>query len=347
MNTAITRAKASAKRLRARLNELGATLSHTQSLEAVAACQAGTDWNRYRASLERPSLPPATAWAPPWFIFSNPGEGGWFGMRIHDMLALHRQPEKTAIWVYPAFLDSERFLNSLDLTVFIDSVALSRLDKAGWDDLAERTRGKILMVHAPPSFRTPEEHLEAVSSTVSALRASVLWEQALSLTFLDIHFWCRPGNAADAEVLRPLSKSSGVLLRFHTGLLSTLDQVSTFFPLRALGTSSRAARELMAWSEDDARRVPFGVQVGSLGRAIALDPDRLDTLEGCLAYVSRNVSPRPYAREEIQEANHLVSKDARMAMVLALLADEHARWTVQHAADEAKKRSVEESTKAS
>ena len=326
MNTAVNRAKASAKRLRARLSELGAALSHTQSLEAVASCHAATDWNRYLAALERPALPPAAPWAPPWFVMTNPGEGGWVGLRIHDLIALQRQPEKTALWIFPDHINQDHFSNALDLNIVVDCAALGHLDQAGWAALAEQARGKIVLVHAPPNFGTPDESVDIAAKALALLRGSVLWDQALNMTLVDIHRWCRGTSDAKTKLVHTLP-DIGIPLRIQTQMLTDIEDISQVIPLRAIATSARSMRELVLWVEQEDRRLNFGVEIASMGRSAAFHPDRLETLDGCLAYASLTISAFPYPRLSVETEYD----DPRMNLVQALRRDERKRWEQQRA----------------
>ena len=52
MATSVDGAKARAKLLAQRLNQLGVSIRHTQALEALAASEGFSDWNRYQAHLQ-------------------------------------------------------------------------------------------------------------------------------------------------------------------------------------------------------------------------------------------------------------------------------------------------------
>ena len=57
MTTPVDGAKARAKFLSQRLVQLGVSIRHTQALEALAASEGFSDWNRYQAHLERQAVP--------------------------------------------------------------------------------------------------------------------------------------------------------------------------------------------------------------------------------------------------------------------------------------------------
>lgn len=61
MTQLVTDVKARAKRLRDHLSTYGKDITHSQSLETIAATAGYRDWNTYVASLKKPSPRPAHA----------------------------------------------------------------------------------------------------------------------------------------------------------------------------------------------------------------------------------------------------------------------------------------------
>lgn len=74
MTTPVDGAKARAKLLSQRLGQLGVSIRHTHALEALAASEGFSDWNRYQAHLERQAT--SSSWEDSLtFVGLRPGMG--------------------------------------------------------------------------------------------------------------------------------------------------------------------------------------------------------------------------------------------------------------------------------
>lgn len=94
-SAAVEAAKSRAQRLSARLKELGVSVRHTQSLEALAAVEGFRDWNRYQAHLEKKCAP----WLPTQgrrvLMLGPPGTGKTSACKVWAF----SEPAVRVLWV--------------------------------------------------------------------------------------------------------------------------------------------------------------------------------------------------------------------------------------------------------
>ena len=277
----IDHAKAAAARLRDRLSHLGAALTHTQALEAVAAVGGGTDWNRYRAQLARTAPRRRSGTLVP-FVYALPGEGGWLGLRLHDRLQLEEHPTKTSIWCMPDHLDSQALTNPEGLQVLRTTEELEALTAGEWAQLAHTVAGKILFVCPGHPQGTPAACLAAVGRTRAVLAGSPVEHQALGVTFADAQRWLVAGGAQ--AFLRRQAETLACPVRFESCMIEDLEVVGGVWAAHVLPASCRTQVRALDVLSQGLPAHQQATRVDVLAPQAQFDGAALDTLEGCVAF---------------------------------------------------------------
>lgn len=240
MNSSTIEAKAAAKRLRARLSDLGVSVSHSQSLEGTAAVLSGQDWNRHLAQVKAQQLRAQSV----HFLLSRPGDGGWDYLRLLDQALLKPTPEGFTVWCFPDHLKFplSPYPGSQGAHVFSTVQGLISGSAAQRKELLQECRGKILLLVGPPNFGMPDEAFQCTRSMFEALKESQVGAQAMRVSWVDMQRWAHSQKAP--ELMEDIKKS-GWSSCFQTQVESDLDLVAQHFSVDAQGATMATHARLL------------------------------------------------------------------------------------------------------
>jgi hypothetical protein len=281
-----SQAKLAAKNLRVRLALLGVSITHTQSLESIAATAGFTDWNRYQAWMTKAVKPTESKNVA---LFSKPGSGAWGFVRYSDWALLEANPSAHTIWLIPYHLSSGWMA---DEASSIHQVA-SRTRVASvecWNSMlqaASPTQRTIIVTAPEGGEETPEAILEWMKNAMSGWSRWKGSTATARINCLDIQRWTRAKGVSDwFASLSGMTHIHGRLL-FQTQMSDDVELLDQHLSIQAYAIGVREQAELAGLKPVSLTRGL--VTLVGLANSYFSDAD-LGSTEGLIRYLSRSVA---------------------------------------------------------